>query len=76
MICTKCGDALPEENPNEVLCLDCERNLCQCGSGEYKDEHNDCHGIFLFYACWKCYKSKASKFRPEVFTGYDLEEGA
>ncbi len=47
---------------------------CECGSKQYPSEHYDGYGIFLFYACDKCYKGKIAKYRPDIMERYDTDE--
>ena len=47
---------------------------CPCGSGEHPDAVTDGYGIFLFYACEKCYAKKVSGFRSDIFERYACEE--
>lgn len=50
------------------------RLRCHCGSGLYKFELKDGHGIFLTYACEKCEESKLGKFRPDIMERYEADE--
>lgn len=47
---------------------------CPCGSGEWPAAEYDGYGIFLFYACSKCYDEKRSHYRPDIFEAYDCDE--
>lgn len=41
---------------------------CHCGSGLEAPQHHDARGIFLTYACDKCWPEKAKGYRPDVLT--------
>lgn len=41
---------------------------CPCGSGQPAPQHFDGRGIFLTYACDKCWPEKKKKYRPDVLT--------
>lgn len=47
---------------------------CPCGSKLFPEAVHDGHGIFLFYACEKCFAWKRSPYRDDVFQNYDTEE--
>jgi hypothetical protein len=48
--------------------------LCGCNSGEERYECKDGHGIFLFFACSKCYDQKRSRYRDDIFERYQCDE--
>ena len=48
--------------------------LCGCNSGEERYEYKDGHGIFLFFACSKCYDQKRSRYRDDIFERYQCDE--
>jgi hypothetical protein len=39
---------------------------CQCGSGLAAPQRLDARGIFITYACDKCWREKAKGYRTEV----------
>ena len=47
---------------------------CTCGSGFYRRELKDGHGIFLTFACDVCEERKLSEFRPDIMEAYDHDE--
>jgi hypothetical protein len=47
---------------------------CDCGSGEYHEPMHDGYGIFLFYCCPRCERSKLNKYRPDILERYDTDE--
>jgi hypothetical protein len=47
---------------------------CNCGSGLPKFADYDGHGIFLFYACDKCYDGKISTYRKDIYERYECDE--
>lgn len=47
---------------------------CNCGSGLEPDAEYDGHGIFLFYACEKCYDEKLAPYRTDIFERYECDE--
>jgi hypothetical protein len=44
--------------------------LCTCGSGYRKITRLDGHGIFLCYACDKCWPRKLKGYRPDILEQY------
>lgn len=47
---------------------------CRCGSGEWPDAHHDGHGIFLTYACGKCWPEKRKQYRADIMDRYECDE--
>jgi len=47
---------------------------CSCGSGEYAPARFDGHGIFLTYACDKCWPEKLRGYRPDILERYECDE--
>ena len=41
--------------------------LCNCGSGEYREEVCDARGIFVAYVCDQCRDERLAGFRSEIF---------
>jgi hypothetical protein len=39
---------------------------CSCGSGFEAPQRLDARGIFLTYACEKCWPEKRKQYRPEA----------
>jgi hypothetical protein len=37
-------------------------------------QHHDGHGIFLFYACEPCFKTKIKTYRPDIMERYTCDE--
>ena len=51
--------------------------LCSCGSGKPSHWEYDAQGCALDRVCPDCKKTKLSKYRPEILTGYtqaDVDE--
>jgi hypothetical protein len=46
----------------------CGNNNCTCGSGLDRKEIVDARGIFVTYACKKCYSEKLDGYRYDIFT--------
>lgn len=36
--------------------------------------HHDGHGIFLFYACDQCFKTKIKSYRSDIMEQYTCDE--
>ena len=47
---------------------------CPCGSGQYRDEQYDGHGIFLCFTCPKCEKEKMKGWRADIHERYECDE--
>jgi len=47
---------------------------CSCGSGEESFPLNDAQGIFVAYVCDACEEDVKSRYRPEIFSGYDQSD--
>jgi hypothetical protein len=47
---------------------------CNCGSGLEAPQHLDGHGIFLTYACDKCWPEKKRRYRPDIDQRYECDE--
>jgi hypothetical protein len=45
----------------------CGNNNCPCGSGLDRKEIIDARGIFVTYACEKCYSEKLEGYRADIF---------
>lgn len=48
--------------------------FCDCGSKRTPTAHKDGHGIFLFYACLRCYDRKIAGYRPDIMSKYQCDE--
>lgn len=47
---------------------------CSCGSKLPRHSVVDGYGIFLFYACDKCYDEKISHYRRDIMQRYQTDE--
>jgi len=51
----------------EIAQIDLEKYLTA-------DPHYDNHGIFVFFACVKCYEEQKAKYDPIIFDDYNAYE--
>ena len=47
---------------------------CSCGSGLEAPQRLDGHGIFLIYACDKCWPNKLKKYCPDIMERYEGDD--
>lgn len=47
---------------------------CRCGSRQYAPARHDGHGIFLTYACDKCWPQKKRGYRADIDSRYECDE--
>jgi hypothetical protein len=55
---------------------DVDRHKCSCGSGLDRIERLDARGIFLTFACERCWPEKSTHWRQDILTdpNYEVDE--
>ena len=47
---------------------------CSCGSKQYAPQRLDGYGIFLTYACDKCWPEKKKRYSSDIDSRYECDE--